>query len=170
MIFFSHSFCEVVLHILLVSMAFYCSQRLHGCIGMLRLLGQYLIVITSSRWVLPVAIVCSIGSLENCHLPPPPINALKWFLKVCIALLTKFLQWFHGRTNCIVHFSCLVFMLLRLSCQGCVLLVKMCPMPSALSITSQDAILDLTEKILSTVLIFYNSVQYLCNSVQLLLI
>ncbi len=136
-------------------MAFYCSQKLHGCNGMLRLLGQYFIVVTSSRWVLPVVTICPLGSLEHCHLPLQLLLINDFWRFVLLFLLD-----FCGDSLVELTVLCnsswfLLCTLLRLFCQGCALLIVPCPMPSVLSI--------IPSKLLSSILLIW--FHWLCVNV-----
>ncbi len=156
MILFFHSFCEFVPHIPLVPMAFYCSWKLHGCIGMLRLLEQYLIVITGSRQVLFMAIFCPISSLGNCHLP---LQLLLWsdVWTFVLLFLLNFVDDSLVELTVLCIFSWfLLCTLLRLHCQGCVLLVVLCPIRSALSILSGKLLLWILLISFSLVLRWYS--------------
>ncbi len=136
MILISHFFHEFVLHIPSVPSTFYCRQKLHECIGKLRLLEQCLIVVTGSRWVLFVTIVCPISSLGNCWLP---LQLLLWsdFWMFVLLFLLSFVDDSLVELTALCNFSWFLLCTLpRICCQGCVLLVALCPIPLALSIIS----------------------------------
>jgi hypothetical protein len=142
MILFSCSFGEfILLRIPLVPTAFYCSWKLHECIGKLRLLGQCLIVVTGSRWVLFVVRVCPISSLGNCCLP---LQLLLWsdFWMFVLLFPLKFVNDSLVELIVLCNFSWfLLCTLLRLLCQGCVLLVILCLILLTLSIISGKLLL-----------------------------
>jgi hypothetical protein len=141
MILFSHSSSGFLLQIPLVPTAFCCSQKLHECISKLRLLGQCLIVVTGSRWVLFVARVCPISSLGNCCLP---LQLLLWsdFWMFVLLFPLSFVDDSQVELTELSNFSWfLLCMLLRLSCQGSDLLVVLCLILIALPIISGKLLL-----------------------------